>query len=352
MQDFGVSLFLEPWLFVLFLSGLCAFAGLAVLVTLSHRLHLLRIYRDVFLFASGTAGYAIALKIMPEAQSVLFQPLLARLFLFLSFAVIINTVILIIARLFVFMSGRAEDIILLIAQILTVPLILIVLVGVMMDRPIAEILGVSAVGLGAIGLAAKGGIVTLLQSLIVNLNRNININDWINVGGTVGQVTSIGVYQIVLRTPKKQIVVMPIGYVFKSIIENYSRPDLKSKQQVKPIGTEILISLGYEMTPEDVGKFIEQFMTSGNESVDRYLAKSEDPPYVFIIDGFGDFSINYRIRVYLKSYELRVRAKNAIQAALFEYLKERNIVIPYPIITHKPTPEAVGTRFQADGGDV
>ena len=56
----------------------------------------------------------------------------------------------------------------------------------------------------------------------------------------------------------------------------------------------------------------------------------QDPkPSVYFV-GFGDSSLDFEVRVFVKSYEDRFRSVHAIHMELEKALREHNIEIPFP----------------------
>jgi len=170
-----------------------------------------------------------------------------------------------------------------------------------------------AMGL-AVGLALQGTLSNVASGIVLLVLRPFEVDDFIEVGGTMGTAIEIGLFATELKQTNGVIVTMPNGQVWGSRISNFSRNGIRR--------AEIDIGISYS---DDIGKaFAACLDVVGNEA--RVL--EEPAPNVIVVD-LGDNSVDLRVFAWTQSSDC-FATSNDLRRALKERMDLEGISIPFP----------------------
>jgi len=172
---------------------------------------------------------------------------------------------------------------------------------------------VGAAGL-AIGLAMQGTLSNVAAGVMLMVFRPFRIGDFVEIGGSAGSVSEIGLFTTALNTGDNVRITVPNGAVYGSVIKNYSANDNRRN--------DILIGISYD---DDIGKAIE--VISAVLAADVRVLK--DPEPLVAVSNLGDSAIEIVVRPWCAKadyWPLRFDLNRSIK----EKLEAAGCSIPYP----------------------
>ncbi len=186
---------------------------------------------------------------------------------------------------------------------------------------IKVLLGAAGVITVAVGFAAQTSASNLISGLFLMVERPFVVGDVIAVGdpknGVMGEVMSIDLLSSKIRTFSNLMIRVPNESLVKANIHNYSYFPLR----------RLDFNFGVALTAN----------LSRVEALMRQAATShplclEDPQPVFVVNGFGDFSISLQFQVWTMAANM-----GALQNELYRDIKialdRAGVDIPYPTRT-------------------
>lgn len=189
--------------------------------------------------------------------------------------------------------------------------------------PLIASLGIGAL---AIGLALQSTLANIFSGFYLLADKPVRVGDYIQIeGGVEGWVEDIGWRSTKIRTlGDRAIVIIPNQKLAESVITNLYRPNTTF-----PVMIEIGVS--YNDDPEKVERVL---MEIGKEMQDKHEEVVKDKgPVVFFIPGFGDFSLGFRLIVFVKEFTQNFRIQSDIRKLIYKRFQAEGIEIPFPIRT-------------------
>jgi len=182
---------------------------------------------------------------------------------------------------------------------------------------IALIAGALSVG---IGFGLQNIVNNFVSGVILLFERPIKTGDWIVVGGTEGYVKKISIRATQIQTFDRADVMVPNSELISSQVTNWMFRDSIGRIVV-PIG------VAYGTDPEKVKEILLDIAYQHDSVISQspILAK----PWVLFKE-FGDSSLNFELRCFIKVADDRLRIISDINFELEKILRKENIEIPFP----------------------
>lgn len=227
-------------------------------------------------------------------------------------------------------STRAEATAAYVGLTQTIVRMLIVVVGGLM---LLNALGVSitplitALGIGglAVALALQDTLANIFAGIYTTLSRQIRPGDYIRLeSGFEGVVVDITWRATTIRTIRNNIVIIPNAKLAQSVVTNFHLREPFFRLDI-PIG------VSYSSDPEHVERVLLEEVRSAFGSVDNLLAEPE--PFVLFMPGFGDFSLNFTLVVYVRTFTDQFQVQHLLRKRIFKRFRAEGIEIPFPIRT-------------------
>lgn len=194
---------------------------------------------------------------------------------------------------------------------------------------LAAFVGLSIAGLNLSNLALVAGALSVgigfgLQNIVNNFvsglillaERPFRVGDWVVTSSTQGFVKHISVRATEIETFQRQSVMVPNSELINSPVGNWTHRDRKGR-------VDIAVGVSYDSDPRRVIAILEEIGLS-NELVMR------DPSPGIIFMGFGDSSLDFELRVYLRDVLSSLSVATDLRLKIFERFKAEGIEIPFP----------------------
>lgn len=185
---------------------------------------------------------------------------------------------------------------------------------------LTSVLGAAGVVGLAVGLALQGTLNNTFSGVILSFIPKIQIGDWVETNGFEGFVTDINLRSVTLKTADQNLVSIPNSKIVESPFKNLSADD-RSIAIVE-------CGVGYESDLEFVEKTTVQ-------AIENVLTQLPGEKVEFFYTEFGNSSINYQVRFWIKERNAKDEfyAKHKAILAIKKAYNENNINIPFPIRT-------------------
>jgi len=193
--------------------------------------------------------------------------------------------------------------------------------GVMdLSTVLTSVLGAAGVVGLAVGLALQGTLNNTFSGVVLSFMPKIQIGDWIETNDFSGFVTDINLRYVTLKTADQNLVVIPNSKIVENPFKNYSTDRRSIAILGCGVGYESDLDFVEKITIEAISNTFEQNV---NENIDFFYTE------------FGDSSINYQLRFWIKEANAKDEfiAKHKAIKAIKKAYNENDINIPFPIRT-------------------
>lgn len=182
--------------------------------------------------------------------------------------------------------------------------------------PMASLLAIlGAAGL-AIGLAMQGTLSNVAAGVMLLILRPFKVGDFIEFGGQMGTVKTLGLFGTELATIDNRYVFAPNSQIWGTEITNYSR-NLHRRQDI-PVG------ISYD---DDINKAMEVIHAELDK--EKRLIRTEGKEPIVKVGAMADFSINLIVRIWTQTSDY-FDVQWDLNKAIKEALDANGITIPFP----------------------
>ena len=175
---------------------------------------------------------------------------------------------------------------------------------------------VGAAGL-AVGLALQGTLSNIAAGVMLILFRPFKLEDFVDVGGTMGTVKSLTLNYTELADLSNAQVIIPNAQVWGNVITNYSANKTRRAEWV--------FGVGYGSNLAEAEKIIRDTILSDPRS------KTDPEPFIQV-NNLGDSSVDFLVRVWCDASEL-FGFQADMKRKVKEALDAGGIDIPFPTTT-------------------
>jgi small-conductance mechanosensitive channel len=179
---------------------------------------------------------------------------------------------------------------------------------------LTALLGAAGILTVALGFASQTSASNLISGLFLLAEHPFGIGDLVRIGSTTGEVLSIDLLSVKLRTFDNLFVRIPNETLIKSEVTTLTRFPIRR--------ADLPIGIAYK---EDIERVQEILMAVA----DANPLCLEEPKPLFILLGFGDSAVNLQFSVWAKR-ENFLELKNSIQIEIKQAFDREGIEIPFP----------------------
>ena len=172
-----------------------------------------------------------------------------------------------------------------------------------------------ALGVG-VGFGLQNIVNNFISGLILQFERPIHIGDMLDIDGTTGIVTRIGIRSSTVKTFQGAELIIPNGNFISGKVTNWTLTNPQRRVEL-PVG----VAYGSDL------KLVASLLDRAARENENVLA-SPAPTVLFI--AFGDSSINFELRFWVMQADTTVAIKSEVALAAWELLTEAGVEIPFP----------------------
>ncbi len=176
------------------------------------------------------------------------------------------------------------------------------------------LLGAAGILSVAIGFASQTSASNLISGLFLVAERPFSVGDVIRAGTTTGEVLSIDLLSVKLRTFDNLFVRIPNESLIKSEVTTLTRFPIRR--------IDVQVGVAYKEDLKKVRGLLDQV-------ADKNPLCLEEPKPIYIFLGFGDSSLNIQYSVWAKR-ENFLELKNSIHEEIKNAFDENGVEIPFP----------------------
>ena len=177
------------------------------------------------------------------------------------------------------------------------------------------------VGLGVggvvLGFALQDTLGNLFSGVALLFERPFEIGDWLEVDGQTGKVIEVNWRSVHIVTRDLEQLIVPNSVLSQAVIRNYNRPQ---PRHVEPVD----IGFSYDDAPNTV----KRVMYETAMDTDGVL---KHPAPVIQTISYDDFSIAYRVRLFLEDYSEVPRIRDEFVTRIWYAARRNGLSIPFPI---------------------
>lgn len=155
-----------------------------------------------------------------------------------------------------------------------------------------------------------------ISGLIILFEQPVRVGDVVTVGGTTGRISRIRMRSTTITDWDRKELVVPNKQFITQEVVNWSIGE-SCIRVVLPVG------VSYGDDPEKVMKILQKIGEDDPQTLD-------DPPTNVHFAGFGDSSLSFELRVYLRDTENLVPVRNRINTGIKQAFDREGITIPFP----------------------
>lgn len=176
------------------------------------------------------------------------------------------------------------------------------------------LLGAAGILTVAIGFASQTSASNLISGLFLIAEKPFAIGDVIRVGDTTGEVLSVDLLSVKLRTFDNLYVRIPNESLIKSEVVNLTKFPIRR--------FDLVLGVAYRSDIDQVQEVLLEVARADPLCL-------EEPQPLFIFLGFGDSAINLQFSVWAKR-ENFIELRNSIQREIKRAFEAAGIEIPFP----------------------
>jgi small-conductance mechanosensitive channel len=182
---------------------------------------------------------------------------------------------------------------------------------------LSALLGAAGIFTVAIGFASQTSASNLISGLFLMIERPFSITDVIRVGDTTGEVISIDLLSVKLRTFDNLFVRIPNETMIKTEVTTLTKYPIRR--------ADLKVGIAYK---EDISR-VKTILT---EMAKKNPLCLEEPAPLFIITGFGNSSIDIQFSVWAQR-ENFLKLKNSLYEETKNAFDREGIEIPFPHVS-------------------
>ena len=191
-------------------------------------------------------------------------------------------------------------------------LIVIAVMGMIGIQTTSFIAALGAAGL-AVGMALQGTLQNLAGGVIILLLKPFKVGDYIDSTGVQGTVKHIQIFNTIVETPDKKIVIAPNTDLATKTLINYSRSENRR--------VDVKVGIAY-------GESVDGARNTLLELAKSYPLVIEEPASEVVVTALADSAVSIELRVWVKNADYW-NTFFYLNQAVYDKLNEKGIKIPF-----------------------
>ncbi len=191
-------------------------------------------------------------------------------------------------------------------------LIVIAVMGMIGIQTTSFIAALGAAGL-AVGMALQGTLQNLAGGVIILLLKPFKVGDYIDSTGVQGTVKHIQIFNTIVETPDKKIVIAPNTDLATKTLVNYSRSENRR--------VDVKVGIAY-------GESVDGARNTLLELAKSYPLVIEEPASEVVVTALADSAVSLELRVWVKNPDYW-NTFFYLNQAVYDKLNEKGIKIPF-----------------------
>jgi potassium efflux system protein len=155
-----------------------------------------------------------------------------------------------------------------------------------------------------------------ISGLIILFEQPVRVGDVVTVGTTTGRISKVRMRATVITDWDNKELLVPNKFLITSEVVNWSQGEANIR---------LLLPVGVSYN-DDPAKVAELLLSAGTGSANVL----DDPPPTVDFVGFGESSMNFELRVFIPSVDLRIETRKSINIEVKRLFDEAGIKIPFP----------------------
>jgi small-conductance mechanosensitive channel len=196
-----------------------------------------------------------------------------------------------------------------------------------------------------ISIGSSSFIANMIAGYALTYRRAFTTGEWIELGGTYGEVLQTRLQVTHLRTPKNEEVIIPNSTILTSPVTNYSK---LAKERGLILHTSV--GIGYETPWREVEGMLMM-------AAQRTQSVARDPPPFVLQRSLGNFAVEYELNAYCNDASMRARSLSELHRNILDVFNEYGVQIMTPAYECDPKqPKVVANErrhsLPADAGSL
>lgn len=175
-----------------------------------------------------------------------------------------------------------------------------------------------------ISIGSSSFVANMIAGYALTYRRAFTTGEWIELGGTYGEVLQTRLQVTHLRTPKNEEVIIPNSTILTSPVTNYSK---LARERGLILHTSV--GIGYEVPWRQVEGMLIM-------AAQRTQTVARDPPPFVLQRNLGNFAVEYELNAYCNDASLRGRALSELHQNILDVFNEYGVQIMTPAYESDP----------------
>jgi small conductance mechanosensitive channel len=171
----------------------------------------------------------------------------------------------------------------------------------------------------AVGLALQGSLANFASGVMILFFRPFMLQDFVQVAGSTGSITDIGIFHTTMLTPDNETVIIPNKAITSGTIVNYTTAGTRRG------AIDVGVAYGADLQQ------VQKVLTKAAQKAELCL---EDPAPAIAFVGLGASSLDFKVLCWAKTPDYLGMLHN-VRCAVYDELNGAGIEIPFSqIVVH------------------